>query len=315
MSRWLDRFLIFCAALLVAANVVPLAARLSWIIDLTTHFRVQYLAATTVLLAALALRRRWPAFVALAAAGTISASAVAPYLPLRSAEPAAAAAGRIKVLTVNISFRQFSARRLLELVREADPDVVVAQELTPYAAQVLADLDKSFVHHFKLPADGPYGIAVWSRLELETVAPFALGRQPAIEARVRGPGGAFTLLGVHLNAPTSPRRAAARDAELVELARRGSASEGPLVVAGDFNITPYSPLFQDWLAASDLTDTRRHRTPSVSWPAVLPIFGIPIDHVAVSRDFAILSHRRLPNFGSDHYGVLVELAYNGPHSR
>jgi endonuclease/exonuclease/phosphatase (EEP) superfamily protein YafD len=40
----------------------------------------------------------------------------------------------------------------------------------------------------------------------------------------------------------------------------------------------------------------------------LPLAGIPIDHVAVSSEFEILTHRRLPDFGSDHYGVLVELA-------
>ncbi len=39
--------------------------------------------------------------------------------------------------------------------------------------------------------------------------------------------------------------------------------------------------------------------------------GIPIDHVAVNDDFEILSHRRMPNFESDHYGVLVELALDG----
>src|SRR5687767_15041718 len=82
LMRWLDRLLVLCAAVLVLVNVAPLAARLVWIMDLTTHFRVQYLAATAVVLAALALRRRWRAVAALAAAGTVSAWAVAPYLPL-----------------------------------------------------------------------------------------------------------------------------------------------------------------------------------------------------------------------------------------
>jgi endonuclease/exonuclease/phosphatase (EEP) superfamily protein YafD len=40
----------------------------------------------------------------------------------------------------------------------------------------------------------------------------------------------------------------------------------------------------------------------------LPILGIPIDHVAVSKDFTILSHQRLPAFGSDHWGIMAELA-------
>jgi hypothetical protein len=93
-----------------------------------------------------------------------------------------------------------------------------------------------------------------------------------------------------------------------------SCASSPLVVAGDFNTTPYSPYFGDWLDESGLTDSRRGRTLSVSWPATFPWIGIPIDHVAVNDGFSILSHRRLPNFESDHYGLLIELAQKGPES-
>jgi endonuclease/exonuclease/phosphatase (EEP) superfamily protein YafD len=309
--RWLDGLLTLLASLLVVANLLPLGARLWWVIDLTTHFRVQYLAVTFVLLVLVALRRHWRTCFVLLAAGAVSVVPVVPYLPLAPRSAAVGAEPRLKVITVNVSYRQFSPRRLLEIVREVDADVVVLQELTPYAAEVLAPLDEILPNHFKMPAEGRFGIAVWSRLELESATPFALGRQPAIEARVRFGDTTFTVFGVHLNAPTSPRRASARNAELRLLAERSAAIEGPLVVAGDFNLTPYSPLFGDWLAASGLTDTRRGRTPSVSWPAVLPILGIPIDHVAVSPQFTILAHRRLPDFGSDHYGVLAELALAG----
>lgn len=311
--RWLDRLLLLATALVVAASVLPLGARLYWTLELATHFRVQYLAATAVLLVLVALRRQWAACAVLVAAGTVSAASVLPYVPLAFASepPVSAAAAPIKVLTVNVSFRQFSARRLLEIIREANPDILVVQELTPHAETVLAELDTAFPNNRKFPAEGAYGIGVWSRFTLESSETFALGRVPAIEARVRGPAGAFTLIGVHLRAPTNARRAAARNQELLELAARTAAIEGPLVVAGDFNVTPYSPYFVEWLEASGLTDSRRGRTLSVSWPTMLPLAGIPIDHVTVNDAFTILSHRRLPNFESDHYGVLVELALHG----
>jgi endonuclease/exonuclease/phosphatase (EEP) superfamily protein YafD len=306
--RLVDRLLLFATALLVLAHLAPLGARLSWVVDLTTHFRVQYLVATLVLLPLLALRRRLGAFLALLATGALSAAPVAPYLPL-AAPAVAAGSARIKILTVNVSFRQFSANDLLDLVRAADPDVLITQELTPYAEKVLAELDEQFAHGFKLPADGPSGIGLWSRLELERVAPFALARMPAIEARVRAPaGGTFTVLGVHLSAPTSGRRAGARNAQLRELAERAAAVDGPLLIAGDFNVTPYSPYFTEWLAETGLTDSRRGRTLSVSWPTTMPLFGIPIDHVVANDGFTFVAHRRLPNFRSDHYGVLVEVA-------
>jgi endonuclease/exonuclease/phosphatase (EEP) superfamily protein YafD len=305
--RWLDRLLLICTAVVVAVNLLPLAARWSWMLELTSHFRVQYLAVTAVVLVLVALRRRWGACAVLIAAGAVSAAAVLPYLPLPLAQPSAAPA-TLKVLTVNVSYRQFAVRRLLDLVREADPDVLIVQELTPHAERVLAGLDTAFPYYRKFTADGPTGIGLWSHYELESGTTFALGRLPALEARVRAPQGSFTVIGAHLSSPVTPRKAAARNVELRELGARSAAIAEPLVVAGDFNITPYSPFFADWLASSGLTDTRRGRTLSPTWPTMLPWFGIPIDHVAVNSGFAILSHQRLANFESDHYGVLVELA-------
>jgi endonuclease/exonuclease/phosphatase (EEP) superfamily protein YafD len=308
--RWLDRLFVICVVLVVLMNLVPLGARLNWTLELTTHFRVQYLALTALLLAVAALRRRWRAVAVLAAAGAVSALAIVPYLPRElGREPGAVSStAPLKVLSVNVSYRQFLARRLLEIVREADPDVVVVQELTPHAERVLADLDTLFPHYRKFPADRQYGIGLWSKHELESGATIALGRVPAIEARVRGPTGSFTVIGVHLSAPVTRRRAAARNQQLVELAQRSNAVEGPLLVAGDFNVTPYSPYYAEWLEATGLTDTRRGRTLSPSWPTMLRLLGIPIDHVAVNDDFTIVSHRRLPNFESDHYGALAEVA-------
>jgi endonuclease/exonuclease/phosphatase (EEP) superfamily protein YafD len=310
--RWLDRLLLTATALLAGVSVLPLAAKWWWVLELTTHFRVQYLAATAVLLALVALRRRWTACGLLVAVGAVSAAPVLPYLGAPFApEPVSAAAATLKVVSVNVSYRPFSPRRLLEIVRETNPDVLVVQELTPHAERVLADLDTAFPFYRKFPAPGPAGIALWSRYELESSATIAIGRRPAIEARVRGPSSSFTVIGVHLSAPVSRRRAAARNQELIGLASRIAAVEGPLVVAGDFNITPYSPYFTDWLEATGLTDSRRGRTLSVSWPTTFPAVGIPIDHVMANDGFAIMSHDRLPNFDSDHYGVLVELASSG----
>ena len=305
--RWLDRVLLLCAAAVVTLNLLPLGARWSWMLELTTHYRVQYLVVTAATLVLVALRRKWAACAVLVAAGAVSAAPVLPYLSLPIAPSASAQPAVVKVLTVNVSYRQFSVRRLFEIVRNADPDVLVVQELTPHADSVLKEFDTAFPHFHKFPADGPRGIGIWSRYELESAATFALGRLPAIEARVRAPQGSFTVIGAHLSSPMRPRRAAARNSELRELGVRSAAIEGPLVVAGDFNITPYSPYFADWLEVSGLTDTRRGRTLAPSWPTMVPLVGIPIDHVAVNSGFAIRSHQRLPNFESDHYGILAEL--------
>jgi endonuclease/exonuclease/phosphatase (EEP) superfamily protein YafD len=108
--------------------------------------------------------------------------------------------------------------------------------------------------------------------------------------------------------PTLPRRFEQRNEQLAMLAQHRAAVTDAVVIAGDFNVTPYTPYNSDWLAAAGLTDSRYGRTLSTSWPVVLPILGIPIDHVAVSNEIVVLAHRRLPAFGSDHWGIMAELA-------
>ena len=135
--RWLDRLLLACAAVVVTVNLLPLGARWSWMLELTAHFRVQYLAVTGTVLLLVALRRKWPACAALILAGAVSAWPVLPYVafpaPSASAEPT-----RVKVLTVNVSYRQFSVRRLLEIVREAKQ--FNAREFRILAAQSVIDM-------------------------------------------------------------------------------------------------------------------------------------------------------------------------------
>jgi endonuclease/exonuclease/phosphatase (EEP) superfamily protein YafD len=75
------------------------------------------------------------------------------------------------------------------------------------------------------------------------------------------------------------------------------------VLAGDFNTTPWAPGYRA-LLSTGLDDDGRTRT---SWPAFLPFALIPIDHVLVSPQLQVISKRRGPRLGSDHYPIVVEL--------
>jgi endonuclease/exonuclease/phosphatase (EEP) superfamily protein YafD len=225
--RGLDSVLVTLAAIATALGLLPLGARLWWIFDLTTHFRLQFLGAAGVLLVLLALRRKWLPTAGLLAIGALNAWPVLPYLPhLAPDATAPEAAAHLKVLTVNVSFRQFSARRFREIVTQAAPDVLLVVEFTPHAEGMLAELDKIFPQQLKAPAEGPYGIALLSRLPLQSAYTFPLGPAQGIEARVQTPAGAFTVLGAHLVSPTLPRRAEQRNAGLAMLAERRAAGPG-----------------------------------------------------------------------------------------
>lgn len=302
----------------VAVSLVPLAARFSYVAEMVSHFRVQYLAALALVAVALGLlrprgSRYWLAAVAAAMAVTFAPMAGYWLAMASPAEPAHAfAAGadtlpRLTVMTANVEARGHPPGMLMEIVRRRAPDVLVLTEFTPRWERSLEPLDALFPHRYKMAQQDPWGLAVLSRYPLDSATVLDLGPSKAVETRVRTPGGVVTVIGVHLRSPMTRENAAARNRQLELLARRRAGIEGPLVVTGDFNITPYSPFFRDWLAATGLKDARRGFGLDPSWPTFLPLLGIPIDHVAVSDEFLVTDHRKLPAFGSDHFPVIAEL--------
>jgi endonuclease/exonuclease/phosphatase (EEP) superfamily protein YafD len=312
LMRGRDHLLSLIAAAAVIAAVMPLGARVWWGFELASHFRVQYVVLDVLLLVAFAWRRRWLWAGALAACAAWSALVVAPYLPFgpsAAAAPSAAAVGAtIKLLSANVFFHNHATGKLLQIVREESPDIVLLVEYTPEWSAKVDELRRAYPHRLEGPGTGAYGIALFSRFPVDSIEPFALGTTTAIEAHVRTPSGPLTLFGVHLRSPSAPRRAASRNRQLELLAARLATVKGSVAVMGDFNVTPYSPYYTDFLERTGLTDTRRGRTLSPSWPAYFPVIGIPIDHCIVSRDLHVVAHRGLGGFGSDHYPILAELA-------
>ena len=307
VRRALEGVLAIVTAAFVLVSLLPLGARVWWVLDLLTHFRLQY-AAAGVLLAAVLASLRKPAWALIVASCVVlHAVPLAYYWPEpRAAAEVAENESDLRVLTANLSRLDYPSTTLMELVRAESPDVLLLVEFTRVADERFRALDELYPYRLKVPRRDAFGLALFSRhpfaaeeIEIEGTA--------AIRARVAAPAGDVTVFGVHLRSPTRGARALERNRQLVELTKLTKAVAGPVIVMGDLNITPFSPFFRDWLAASGLRDTGAGRGPWFSWPTFLPIVGIPIDHCVVSPELAVVAQRRLAAFGSDHYPVLARL--------
>jgi endonuclease/exonuclease/phosphatase (EEP) superfamily protein YafD len=87
-----------------------------------------------------------------------------------------------------------------------------------------------------------------------------------------------------------------RDRLLLGAAKKISELSGPVVVAGDFNATPLTPIFNDFLKIADVSASRFYIS---TFPSKLKWFGIPIDHILV-RHIRVKRIKALPAIGSDH---------------
>ncbi len=300
-----DRVLTFGAAGALAATLFSFAAKTWWIFELFTHFRLQLFVVGAALAVGLLLRRRRLWALALGAAALVNGVPVAPYLGAIPTTHAAPSRGSIDVLSANVLWDNRSYQRLLEIIYARRPDVVVTVEFTPAWRKGLEPLDAQYPYRLLAARNDPYGVGVWSRYPLRGKA-FALETATTVEALVSTPEGPVRLLALHLRSPTNPRKAAERDRQYRDLAVVTRREDLPLVAVGDFNTTPYSPYFRDWLAGSKLHDVRAGL--DITWPTFLPILGIPIDHCVVNSKVAGASFERLAAFGSDHYPILCRVS-------
>lgn len=83
------------------------------------------------------------------------------------------------------------------------------------------------------------------------------------------------------------------------------------MLAGDFNATPWSPFFRDFLRHSRVSAGASTWSLNPTWPAGsvgTVLLRIPLDHCRVSADLAVVSQQVGPDIGSDHFPLQTDLA-------
>lgn len=292
------------------ALLASLFGRAAWPFDLAAHFRVQYAALFVVLTLLLLILRRWViALVALAGFG-VSAVPLFAYLPHEPSGTAVAAANSptFRLLSFNVWFRNPDMGRTAAYIEQSRADAVVLLELTPSQAETLRPLLPSYPHAYIEPSR--MGAAVFTKWPVLDAQSLPLAPEGAIAARVRidWSGSPVTVLGVHLNWPLGPRNSEYRNEELAGVVAFSKAQREPLIVAGDFNLTPWSEYFSDALEQSGLHDSARGFGLARSWPAQFAPLGIRIDHCLLSRHWNSVQVAIGPSLGSDHLPVIADLA-------
>jgi endonuclease/exonuclease/phosphatase (EEP) superfamily protein YafD len=201
-------------------------------------------------------------------------------------------------------------------IERLDPDVVFLPENTDRWAAGLAPLRARYSYVVDGQSPSVFSLFLFSRIPLSDAAIVNLPEPdgfPAIVTRVCPAGeeaACLLLVGIHPPPPLDGRIAAERDAALQALpaliAGRGTDRT---VLLGDFNCTPWSPLFRDLLAATGLRDSAQGFDFKPTWASRWLPFGIKIDHILVGRAIGVAGHQVGGDVGSDHFPVVVDIAY------
>jgi len=198
---------------------------------------------------------------------------------------------------------------MLEFLRTVDADVILLMEVNERWMTALAPLRPHYLEVIADPREDNFGIALFSRVTSTNGAVIRLSRAevPSIVTTLLINGQSIVLLGTHPLPPGSAEYARLRNEQLGEIAAHIQRCTSPAIVFGDLNTTPWSPYFTELLRKSGLRNTSQGLGLHGSWPAVLPVGRIPLDHCLVSSNLHVLDKQLGPQVGSDHLPVVIDL--------
>ena len=319
----LEALVVVTGITMITATALPLLRAQAWWIRVLDFPRLQIL----VLLAAAGAAYlpfaqnspfSWAFAAALAAALAYQARMMLPYTPLTRKQVLPSRRPRpestVCLLFANVLMQNRNAQGLRRLIRDADPDVVLAVEADEWWRGALEGLRESHPHAVEHPRDNTYGMLLYSRLEL--IAPevkfLVQDDVPSIHARLRLRDGTEVELRCLHPRPPAPQEATEstpRDAEILVVGRALRGQPAPAIVLGDLNDVAWSRTTSQFQAVSGLLDPRVGRGFFSTFHAKYPFLRYPLDHCFHSRHFRLASFRRLPRFGSDHFPVCIRLSY------
>ena len=300
------------AALIVLLIAAPTALVLgpdSFLLMLARAFMRQWAVVFVVLGAFFALRRwAWAAIVANAAAVLI---AVQVPWPLSAVAEGPTGVHLLRVGQFNVLQPNDSKEAIIAAARTSGADVLSFQEVDDaWAVALDAALTPEFPYRRIIPRRDCYGIALFSRLPVDTMEVIDLLGAPAVRAVVLTAGGSVAVTAVHARSPLPYGAFVKRNDQLELLANRLDDPRMPQVVIGDLNAVGWDDAllrFRDRVGLHTMPAYEQ-----ATFPSMMGMALIPIDHVMGSSHLAINNATTTHLRGSDHRALIADISWNGP---
>lgn len=235
---------------------------------------------------------------------------VAPFDAVVGCRPSSAD-GAITILTANVLASGGRAGAIAANIAEADPDIVLLQEVNSSFLDELSDeqILEAWPHRSNEVSAIQSRALVWSKWPLSDLELDPQAADHFVQARVEAPQGPFTVAVLHIASPISGDDLQLWHEQFETLGRLSTAE--PMVMGGDFNATedhrPFRNLLdQGW---TDVHDDKGCG-PDLTWPTRgLPFPVMRLDHILVTDHFEVLSTELGDPGGSDHHPVISRIRF------
>ena len=320
----MDLFLYIVGVVVIVATLLPLVRKEAWWIRIFDFPRIQIaVLGVSVLVADLVFRQ--DSGIGVTAFRTVLALCILhqAYMiyPYTFFAPKKVQPGKtprkessVSLLLSNVEKDNRNAASLKRIIHANDPDVILIVEADEWWQNALKEFEETHPFTVQQPQDNTYGMILYSRIEItNSVVLFRVEADvPSIRACIRLPAGTNVELHCLHPKPPVPQEdgsSTGRDAELLIVGRETRGKNIPIVVMGDLNDVAWSHTNYLFQRISGMLDPRMGRGFYNTFHARYPIIRFPLDHFFHSNHFRLITLRRLPYFGSDHFPMYIGLSY------
>lgn len=288
---------------LLLVSLLGFLGEMAWFLDLFSHFRAHYiLIALTLIVVAIIIKiRSILCYLTIATVIIVNIYFIAPYYPIfDSVTPPTYSS--LKVISINLNSTNTEYEKMLNYIRDQQPDFLVLLEVTPAWGEIIKNIEDLFPYAKAVMQNDNFGIGIASRYPIES-AQFTREDHlfaPFLVSKILNSEVTLNLVAVHPFPPINNLAKISRENYWARLAKLIPELNGPTVLCGDFNNTPWTKNFNNFSGTSKLELPKIAWLPA-TWPTQFNLFALPIDHCLISSDIKAVSYRRGPNIGSDHY--------------
>lgn len=263
-------------------------------------------------------RERTAARAGFALAALAHTALIAPEFTRQTPAPISppADAPRVRIVWLNAQSGS-AAEGVANYLLNSGADFILLGEYHPEGNEIPADIASQYPHFAACLEPHDCNVVILSRRAPRASRPTYAESESGLRnvwAEFDVDGAPLRLIGAHLHRPYPTDRHAAERQELGSLI--ATAAPANTILAGDFNATPWSFALRSFDRDIPLT---RHDRATPTWPATpwtrvrlpAPEAFMPIDHIYSGANWRLVSIRRGPRTGADHFPLEAEFVWNG----
>lgn len=242
----------------------------------------------------------------------------------------------VKIASYNKLYTNRDYRAMEAVIKQENPDVLAIIELTKTdldRLEILATYPYQLTNRPKIYGGQPVMDGLFSKFPFSTAQANAVEQLPSITAVIdpdpERQGDEFQAIVIHTAAPVTPTYFQDRSHQLANLKdylnqtissansnQNQSRSTVPIVLMGDFNLTPFSPVYREFTDSLPLVNTANGQGLKYTWDiskyTKLPLTNLVItnhiDHIFVSPGLELEQGFKVGGkAGSDHSIVSVTI--------